>query len=588
MRKSDRGLLYQDLDRLFRRGTVSSGDGALLNSFLTEGNEAAFEALVNRHGPMVRGVCRRLLTSPHDADDAFQATFLVLVRKGGRLRDPDRLGPWLHGVATRVARKARARASRRKDEALIDVPAREDGSAEWSDVMPIIDAELARLPLKHRDVLVACLLDGATADEASRRLACPVGTVKSRLARARESLRARLTSRGVAPAVALAALETTDAFAFASPVSSTLIRATLRTATTKAVAPGVAALTEGVASAMISKSTFTIAAAVGFGLAGLGAAAWLKPSLAQEQPQRQTQPRPEPPALPSDRRRSQAEVTNRHLREILLAAHNYHSVNGCFPAPFSIRDGKPLLSWRVALLPYLGHNELYQQFQLDEPWDSPHNKVLIDRMPAVFETADAPTIPGKTRINVFIGPNAVFEPFRIKADGQENKGSGVVLNFGVPRKRQGVGIEEITDGTSNTVFVAIAKRSTPWTAPGGLGYIPGRDDTRADLDDSDPRGIVLGMCDGSVRVLPKAHQNRQTLAALITRNGGEVVDQSIFADMPSQLPEATAAETREHSTPPIPGGRPDVPTAAPASSIEQRLERLEAKFDRLLEKLDAK
>ncbi len=261
MRKSGRGPLYQDLDRLFRGRTVSSGDGALLDSFLSEGDEAAFEALVDRHGPMVRGVCRRILRSPHDADDAFQATFLVLARKGGRLRDPDRLGPWLYGVATRVAGKARA--SRRKFEAIVDVPVREDGGADWSDVMPIIDGELARLSSRHREVLVACLVEGATAEEASRRLACPVGTVKSRLARAREALRARLTGRGVAPAVALAALESTDVFTFASPVWSTLIRATLETVTTRTVAPGVVALTSGAASVMVSKSTIALVAAVG-------------------------------------------------------------------------------------------------------------------------------------------------------------------------------------------------------------------------------------------------------------------------------------------------------------------------------------
>jgi RNA polymerase sigma factor (sigma-70 family) len=206
MRSSDKGLVLRDLDRLFRRGTVSSGDGALLRRFLAEGDESAFEELVARHGPMVLGVCRRLLASPQDADDAFQATFLVLVRKAGRLRDPDRLGPWLYGVATRVAAKARARAARRRHEPLVEVGSLRESRADWLDLMPILDAELGRLPLRQRDVLVMCLLDGASVEEASRRLGCPVGTVKSRLARAREALRSRLTRRGVTPAAALAAL----------------------------------------------------------------------------------------------------------------------------------------------------------------------------------------------------------------------------------------------------------------------------------------------------------------------------------------------------------------------------------------------
>ena len=105
---------------------------------------------------------------PHDADDAFQATFLVLARKAARLRAADRLGPWLYGVATRVAKKARTRAARHRHEALTECPARERREAEWSDVMPILDAELGRLPSRHRDVLVLCLLEGASAEEAAQ------------------------------------------------------------------------------------------------------------------------------------------------------------------------------------------------------------------------------------------------------------------------------------------------------------------------------------------------------------------------------------------------------------------------------------
>ena len=109
------GFVLRDLDRLFRHGTLPTGDGALLASFLATGDEAAFEAIVARHGSMVLGVCRRVLGDRHDADDAFQATFLVLVRKARQLRDADRLGPWLYGVATRVATKARAREARRRE-----------------------------------------------------------------------------------------------------------------------------------------------------------------------------------------------------------------------------------------------------------------------------------------------------------------------------------------------------------------------------------------------------------------------------------------------------------------------------------------
>jgi hypothetical protein len=370
-----------------------------------------------------------------------------------------------------------------------------------------------------------------------------------------------LTSRGVTPAVALAILETTDAFA--SPVSSTLIRATLKTVTTKAVAPGVVALTEGVASVMISKSTIAVIAAVGLGLTGIGAAAWLKPTLAQDYLP-QAEPNAEAPASPSDQKPSPRDVTRRHLKEILVALHNYHSEHGSFPAPFSVKDGKPLLSWRVAILPFLGENELYEQFQLGEPWHSPRNKILIDRMPAVFETFESPTGRGYTRIKGFIGPNAVFDPALTPVVGKQEGGDASKTT--TPARRPGVSVHDITDGTSNTAFIGLARASSHWTAPSDIEFLPGVD-IRNELDDSDPRGLVLGMCDGSVQVLPKARQDRQTLGALLTRNGGEVINSFTL------FPRATAQ-----------------PAAAPeaASSIEQRLQRVEEKLDRLLEKLDAK
>jgi len=581
MRNVGDGLVFRDLDRLFRHGTAPSGDGALLESFLTDGDESAFEALVSRHGPMVRGVCRRLSASSHDADDAFQATFLVLVRKGGRLRDPDRLGPWLHGVATRVAGKARARAGRRRDQPLmdVDVPAREGRAAEWSDLMPIIDAELARLPAKHRDVLVACLLDGATAEEASRRLECPVGTVKSRLARAREALRDRLTVRGVAPALAVAALST-ESSAFASPVSSALIRATLKAATSDAVAPGVAALTKGVAFTMLPKFTFTTVALAGFALAGLGAAVYIQPSLAQGQP-----PQGEGPSRAS--KDAGKEGTAGNIKNILLAVHNYHDTNNYFPPPaIAGKGGQPLLSWRVALLPYLGRNDLYKLFRLDEPWDSPHNAALVEQMPDVFESPEAPASKGQTRFRGFAGKSSIFDP---NAPARDVPG-------GLPGPC--VRIADTTDGTSNTVFLAVARDATVWTKPGELPFIAGQE--LPALDESDPRGYPLGFCDGAVRRLLRDRQS--VLPFLITYNGGEVVDHSsTFAKEPQPAPASTTpllptppvAPTAP--LPPIPPVPPTPPLAPirpslrenPSSSVEQRLQRLEEKIDRLIEKLEA-
>src|SRR5262249_51919994 len=162
-----------------------------------------------RHGPMVHGICRRLLGDGPDAEDAFQATFLVLVRKADSLRGYGSLGGWLHGVAVRVARKARVAAARRAFHEAQGTPmsARGDFAAvEWRDLRPVLDEELGRLPEKYRAPLVLCYLQGKTHEEAARALGCPNGTVYGRLARARARLRTRLLRRGVAlSAAALAA-----------------------------------------------------------------------------------------------------------------------------------------------------------------------------------------------------------------------------------------------------------------------------------------------------------------------------------------------------------------------------------------------
>ena len=252
---------------------------------------------------MVRGVCKRLLVNPHDADDAFQATFLVLVRKARQLRDPDRLGPWLYGVARRVATKARhaerppaARAAGRR---FADA---RSPRLDWLDVTPILDAELDRLPAKHRDVLILCLLNGASAEEAAGQLGCPVGTVKSRLARAREALRDRLVTRGIAPAVGSGGPALAPD-AFASQVSPVLARATLDLLGGSSIAPGITALTRGVLVNMLPRSIVMSSVLLGsVAIAGLGAAIWLNPSLAQEPRACRREPAARPLATPVRRR----------------------------------------------------------------------------------------------------------------------------------------------------------------------------------------------------------------------------------------------------------------------------------------------
>ncbi len=189
---------------LFNFGAMGAWtDDQLVARFLAqrEGSEVAFRVLIQRHGPMVLGVCHRVLGDCHLAEDTFQATFLVLVKKAGTLRDRDLLANWLYGVAHRLAKKARAEAARRtaveQGAARSDVAPEED--LDRDELRSVVDEEIRRLPDRYRAPLVLCYLEGLHHHEVARRLGCPVGTVESRLSRARRRLQSQLTRRGLAP-----------------------------------------------------------------------------------------------------------------------------------------------------------------------------------------------------------------------------------------------------------------------------------------------------------------------------------------------------------------------------------------------------
>jgi RNA polymerase sigma factor (sigma-70 family) len=170
-----------------------------MDRFVRQQDQRAFAALVQRHGPMVLGLCRRLLDHEHDAEDAFQATFLILVRRAGDIENPDLLGSWLYGVAYRTARKARAQAARRREQerqvAFVTVAEEPPVDHAWRDLRSALDDELNRLPEKYRLPLVLCYLEGLTNEEAARRLGWPAGSMSYRLARGREMLRDRMQGR---------------------------------------------------------------------------------------------------------------------------------------------------------------------------------------------------------------------------------------------------------------------------------------------------------------------------------------------------------------------------------------------------------
>jgi RNA polymerase sigma factor (sigma-70 family) len=198
--------------RLLRAAAVQTlgrlTDRALLERFAGAHDEAAFTVLIERHGPMVYGVCRRALSSHHDAEDACQATFLVLARNAGALRKKESLGSFLHGVARRVATSLKRQAVRRKNrESRSTPPAPAEPSTEvtWREVQAVLDEELARLPERYRAPLILCYLEGLTRDEAAARLGLSSGGLHGRLERGRELLRKRLNGRGLGLPAALSA-----------------------------------------------------------------------------------------------------------------------------------------------------------------------------------------------------------------------------------------------------------------------------------------------------------------------------------------------------------------------------------------------
>jgi RNA polymerase sigma factor (sigma-70 family) len=230
----DSVAVNEGVHTLFQSGALGAWtDGQLVARFVSrsDGSEAAFRALVHRHGPMVMGVCRRVLGDAHAAEDAFQATFLVLVKKAGSLRDHELLSSWLYGVAHRTARKARAAAARRRavEQRAAEQPAGPDGEVDagQAELRSVIDEEVRRLPERYRVPLVLCHLEGLHHHEVARRLGCPVGTVESRLSRARERLRCRLAHRGVAPTTAALAAALAPSAAPAALVEETLRAAAL-------------------------------------------------------------------------------------------------------------------------------------------------------------------------------------------------------------------------------------------------------------------------------------------------------------------------------------------------------------------------
>src|SRR5579883_1440824 len=604
-------------------GTAAGGgvsDADLLRRFVDQSDEAAFELLLWRHAAMVLHVCRQVLGDSDAADDAFQATFLVFVRKASSISRREALGSWLYRVAYHIALKARARLkTRRAEPADLDVlpsPAQAE-NADQRELRRIVCEEVNRLPANYRAVIVACFFEGKTHEEAAHQLGWPRGTVAGRVARARELLRRRLVRRGVTLTISalLTALTVRTAqAALAGLVDSVIHSARLLAAgqsVCAVVSPHVAALAEGVLQAMYW--TKTKIAVVALFLASLGGAGVSllatqeqdqKPTSIQskgwrdqpalgvgqaptQQPAQASVEQDDPPQVepPEDMSAQDAAKLARdmarsrlNLKKLALAMHNYaDTYQGQLPRAIMDKHGKALLSWRVALLPYIEQNELYRQFKLDEPWDSPHNRRLLSKMPAVYAPPGVKTQrPYSTYYQVFVssGPSsggamAGGDTMQMQKQMQMMMGGGAPQLAPPAGGGAGAGVQppaggaggpggpmmggaggmgagmggapaggghatapfvkgEVTrfpagfpDGLSNTILIVEAGNPVPWTKPEDLHYA--EDEPLPELGGLFPNVIHAVFGDGVVHTLAKNYDEQQ-LRLAITANDGAIMD----------------------------------------------------------------
>jgi RNA polymerase sigma factor (sigma-70 family) len=253
-------------------------DGQLLEQYHLGGSQEAFAVLVRRHGPMVLGVCRRILRTVPDAEDAFQATFLLLVRNAARIVNRESVGSWLHGVAYRTSLKAKSAARRRRTverQAPVVAAVEERPEVLWRDLRPLLDEEIGRLPERYRLPLVLCYLEGKTNTEAAQLLRWPKGTVATRLARARQQLRNRLTQRGAALSAAGLGVAAVPSSLRASVVQAAVRIAAGQTALAGVVSERAIILAKGVLRTMtMTKMRLLAVVVLAIGTAG-GGAGWL-------------------------------------------------------------------------------------------------------------------------------------------------------------------------------------------------------------------------------------------------------------------------------------------------------------------------
>lgn len=625
------------ISTLYPKARSTETDGQLLHRFMEQHAEAAFAELMHRHGALVFGLARRLLGSATDAEDVYQATFLLLARKAPRLRRERSLAGWLYGVTRRLAADLRKQQRRRLQREQTASLQRQETSAsvaseslqQSQEALRLLDIELNRLAYPMREPLVLHCLEGLSHQQIADRLGIAMGTVASRLHRARQLLKDRLLQRGVSLAMILALYSGVAQARLVPPAlnSAAISAALTKTSVGTLVTNGALTLFTGeIRMIWLKQLQLTAAAIVAGGITlfaatnvpaapqgGLGppglTAAPLKADdeLAKLQgtwhciaviPGGENRPPDEAvkamsqlqllikddtittknapngdkqntlrldtkaspkrleiisgksvdlralymlegdvlvltfqgvkeefpatmavtkdlqggmlvlqkipyyltPALddPDSLKLKAAArklVVQSNMRQIGLAFHNYMNDHNKFPRNIVDSNGKVILSWRVALLPYLQQDALYRQFNLDEPWDSEHNKPLMRLMPKTFATDDASLKSFTTPFRAFVGNGSAFE------------------------NNKDIRPADIVDGFSNTIMFVEAEKAVPWSKPEEIDFQPNQPLPKLGSRFGDEFQVV--MLDGSARSIP-AHTGQDVIKALITRAGGEL------------------------------------------------------------------
>lgn len=500
-------------------------DADLLARFAATRDETAFELLVWRHAGLIQRVCKGVLGDHHAAEDAAQAAFLILARKAHTFAGRGSVIGWLYRISRRVAiRLAKDRTRHLANSSGLDrIPVVQRESATSIDEVEALCGEIDRLPERYRVPVLLCFFEGLTHAEAARRTGWAIGTVAGRLARAKDLLARRLSRKGVGMASVVLTLPAGN---FVGNTVQAAAAFAVRGVVVPGIEPTVSHLAEGILKAMTAtKLKFAATAAL---VCIAVTTIWAVTPNAQREPGvtqivqtstiahgNEPQQKEEPKQRTADA--EQRKMSQKNLKEIALGFHNYASKNGDnLPHDITDKDGKPLLSWRVAILPYIDEEELFKEFKLDEPWDSEHNKKALTKMPEIYRIGFGGKNATKTYYQVFSGPGAPFE-------------RGKTFSILIP------------DGTSNTLAAVEAGPPVEWTKPADIAYDSKKPFRKLELPFKNVFSVAF--LDGSTWSM-KPNLDESILRLLIEHDDGQPIPDraTLQADLPLTQEELTSAQ----------------------------------------------